>query len=285
MERYITTHKYAHMLSLQKHHITDLYVLVDELLPKMITRTVGRKSLLSNSELVTILLWNSLTVQSKTLKTIHKWVSMYHTNEFPNIPKYNAFIEHCHRAIPQFMYVLEQLLCKDMPVRFVDSTMVPVCKIVRADSHKVAKSVAAFGKNHQGWHYGFKLHASIDHKGRLCQITMTPADVHDAQALPKLVNNHTKIAVGDAGYTARVMARNLFEKYGTIIISPPHYKQKRKVMTRWQHLLLTMRPKIESTFDILKEHMHFVTSFPRSLKGFLLHYVRILIGYQICAFS
>lgn len=273
------------MLSLQPHHITDIYVLVDELLPKPTTPQVGRNSLLSNSELITILLWNSLTVQSKTLKTIHNWVAMYHTNEFPNISKYNAFIEHCHRVLPQLVWLLEQLLCKETPLRFVDSTMVEVCKLIRAESHKAAKSIAAFGKNHQGWHYGFKLHASVDEKGRLCQATITPANTHDAQALPRLVNDYTKIVVGDGGYTAQVMARHLFEKYGTIVLSPPHPKQKRKVITWWQHVLLTMRPKIESVWDYLKEHLHLVSSFPRSVKGYLLHYVRILLGYQLIALS
>jgi hypothetical protein len=220
-------------------------------------------------------------VHQKTLKNIYKWVGMYHTAEFPRIPKYSAFVDHCHRVIPQLLYILEIFLSKKKSLRFVDSTMIPVCKLVRANTHKVAKSIAQFGKNHQGWHYGFKLHASIDDKGRLCQATITSANVHDVQVLPKLVNDYTKIAVGDSGYTSRIMARNLFEKHGTIVLSPPHYTQKRKIMSLWQHLLLTMRPKIESTFDILKEHLYFVTSFPRSIKGFLLHYIRLLVAYQL----
>ena len=269
------------MLSLSLHHITDVYVLVDDLLPNVPKPLGGRPTVLSDSELVTMLLWNALTMHQKTLKSIHTWVGMYHLREFPRIPKYSAFVDHCHRVIPQLLHILELLLSKESPVRFVDSTMVPVCKLVRADRHKVAKSIAAFGKNHQGWHYGFKLHASIDHKGRFCQVTITPANVHDAQALPKLVNDYTKIVVGDAGYTASVMAKHLFEKHGTIVLTPPHYKQKKKIITWWQHILLTMRPKIEATFDILKEHLHFVTSFPRSTKGLLAHYLRILIAYQI----
>jgi len=27
--------------------------------------------------------------------------------------------------------------------------------------------MATFGRNHQGWHYGFKLHVSVDLEGRL----------------------------------------------------------------------------------------------------------------------
>jgi hypothetical protein len=50
----------------------------------------------------------------------------------------------------------------------MDSTMLEVCKLVRASRHRVALGIAAFGKNHQSWHYGFKLHAAINPQGQLC---------------------------------------------------------------------------------------------------------------------
>jgi hypothetical protein len=269
------------MLSLQKHHIIDLYVMVDDLLSTKDKCFRGRPTLLSTSELITILIWSSLTTKQKNLKDIHNWIKMYHKEDFPNLPKYSAFVDHCHRIIPWLIYVLEILMTKYSSLRFMDSTMLEVCKLIRANTHKVAKNIANFGKNHQGWHYGFKLHASINPKGQLCGLALTPANTHDAQKISSLVNEHTKVAVGDGGYTASVMRKYIWETYGTIIISPPHPKQDKKLLTWWQDLLLKMRPKIESVFDYLKEHLHLVTSFPRSVKGFLLHYLRILLGYQI----
>ncbi len=270
------------MLSLQPHHIIDLYVLVDDLLPQEKKNPKGgRPAILSRSELVTILIWNSLIARNKTVKDIYAWVKMYHCKDFPRLPRYNGFLVQCHHVTPWLIYVLEKLLVRKANVRLMDSTMVPVCKLSRAESHKVAKKVATFGKNHQGWHYGFKLHASIDPRGKLCGLAFTGANVYDAQMMPWILNSHTKIAVGDGGYTARVMREKIFEKYGTLIVSPPHPKQKRKLITWWQHLLLRMRPKIESVFDYLKEHLGLVTSFPRSIKGYLFHYVRILLGYQV----
>jgi len=56
-------------------------------------------------------------------------------------------------------------------------------------------------------------------------------------------------------------------------------------MPEWQHKLLTFRSKIESVFDYLKEHLHLVSSFPRSVMGYLLHYVRILLAYLIMVVS
>ena len=49
----------------------------------------------------------------------------------------------------------------------------------------------------------------------------------------------------------------------------------------WQDALLSFRSKIESVFDYLKNHLHLVISFPRSVNGYLLQYVLVLIGYQV----
>jgi len=187
--------------------------------------------------------------------------------------------------MPMLLTLLQRLLRVDAPFRLMDSTMLPVCKSHRADEHKTCRNIAHFGKNHQGWHYGFKLHASIDAQGRFCGLTLTPASFSDPQQLPKILNRRTKIAVGDTLYGARVMREWIFEQYGTIIIAPPHPKQRRKLMTPWQGRLLSFRSKIESVFDYLKQHLHLVTSFARSVRGYLLHYIRILLAYQIMALS
>ena len=216
------------MLSLQKHHITNLYVMIDDLLPKEPKPLGGRPTILSDSELITILLWNTIMVKQKTIRDIYNFIDDYHKKEFPKLPKYNTFVAHCNRTLPLLVWFLEQLLTKQEKTRFMDSTMLEVCKLVRASNHKVAKNIAKFGKNHQGWHYGFKLHASSNTNGQLCGLALTPADVHDAQMMPKILNEKTKIAVGDGGYTASVMRERIWKEYGTIVVSPPHFKQRKK---------------------------------------------------------
>jgi len=159
--------------------------------------------------------------------------------------------------------------------------MLPVCRLVRADRHKVAKGVAAFGKNWQGWHYGFKMHTAIDHEDSLCAIYFTPANVHDAQVIPKLVNEQTTIGVGDTAYNAGVMREQICERLGCFILAPTHPKQNKKLMAKWQHILLQLRSKIEAVFSVLKEKRHLVTSYPRSVAGYFVHYIRVLLGYQM----
>ena len=241
------------MLSLQDHHITDLYVIIDNLLPKEEKPLGGRPNLMENSELVTALVWNSLNIHSKTIRDIHKWLNLYHKNDF------------IHKTA----------------IRIMDSTMLEVCKLQRADDHKTCKEIATFGKNWQGWHYGLKLHAAIDLKGRICGLCFTPANIHDSRAEPVLLNRNTVVAVGDGTYGGKAMNEYIFKQYGTIIIAPPHPKQNKKLVTKWQQFLLNIRSKIECTFDYLKNHMNLNTSFPRSVKGYFFHYLRIILGYQM----
>lgn len=270
------------MNALQKHHIVDLFVWVDDTLSQEIKVTkTGRPATLTNSELLTILLWDGLTGPHKNLLTIYSWIKRDYSEYFPKLPRYQNFVAAIHRAIPVMVKLLQSLLKYTATLRFADSTMLPVCKNIRADSHKVARDIAKWGKNWQGWHYGFKLHVAIDFKGNLSGICFTPADVYDAQVMEQLIKGDTKVLVGDSHYGTSVMRKRLWEKYHVVVIAPPHYKQTTKLVTGLHKILLQLRPKVEATFDYLKEHMHLVSSFPRSVTGYFVHYLRVLLGYQL----
>src|SRR5581483_3301920 len=235
------------MGALQKQHIVDLFVWVDDALPKQpAARTGGRPANLTDSELLTILIWGGLSEPHKTLKDVYRWIRRDYADYFPRLPRYQNFVAQCHRLLPAMVWLLQSILRYDAKLRFADSTMLPVCRNHRADDHRVARAVAAWGKNWQGWHYGFKLHASIDTNHNFTGIFFTPADGYDAQSMEELAKGKTRVLVGDSHYGASLMRRRLWKKYGIIVVAPPHYKQTRKILTSLQHLLLTLRPKIEA---------------------------------------
>lgn len=268
------------MRVLHNHHILPLFVVVDDSLKVASAPKRGRKATLQDSEVITILLFNLLTCQQQTLRQIYDWANQYHYADFPKLPNYQNFVKHCHRTVPILASLLDGILANEAKLRFMDSTMLEVCRLVRRGFHKVARGYAKTGYNHQGQHYGFKLHLSIDNDGRICAYVFSDALAHDSRAMPYLVNKHTKIAVGDTGYRS-ALHKKLHRLFGTIFIVPPHYKQRKQMLTRSQLKLLRRRPKIEAVFDYLKEHLHLQSSFPRSMKGYALHYLRILLGYQM----
>src|ERR1051326_9469994 len=134
------------MRALQKQHIVDVFVWVDDSLPKVVKP--GTRPVLSDSELLTILIWDGLTEPHKTLRSLYGWMQRDYADCFPKLPKYQNFVAHCHRLLPQLLELLGSTLSTAAPLRFADSTMLPVCKIFRADRHRVARGFAAFGKNH-----------------------------------------------------------------------------------------------------------------------------------------
>jgi len=271
------------MNALCKDNIVDLFVWVDDSLRQLgvATNSNGRPPVLSRSEIVTILIWDGLAEAHRTLKDTYRWIKRDYGDCFPKLPAYQNFVLQAHNSLEAMSELLLGSLNYDAELRFADSTMLEVCALDRSNFHKVAKEAAKYGKNHQGWHYGFKLHASIDEYGNLTGVCFTPADVYDAQRIDKLVRGKTKTLVGDSHYGASVMKRKIHRETGAIIIAQPHYRQKKGLTTKEQRRLLRMRTKIEAVFDYLKEHMGMVTSFPRSVRGYFVHYVRILLGYQM----
>ena len=269
------------MRFLRAHHITKLLAVVDAFLPRTAASPKGgRPLILHTNEVITLLLFSSFVAPQRTMKGVYTWAQTYYYRRF-RLPSYKSFVRKCHQALPDMLTMLDQLLVKNAPLRFMDSTMLHVCKLVRANRHRVAKGVAAFGKNWQGWHYGFKLHAAVNPGGQLAAVYFTPANEHDGQQIPHLINDATVIAVGDGTYNANVMRQKMWREHRSYILAPPHPKQNKKLIEPWQLLLLHKRAKAECTFDYLKEHLLLETSFPRSVRGYALHYVRVLLAYQV----
>ncbi len=159
------------MKTVSKNNIIDLYVWLDDHLIKQ--AKTGRPPALSDSELLTIPIFSSLTENHQRLSEVYAWVKRFYPGWFV-LPAYANFVAGVHRALPVMIALLKSLLAERAPLRFADSTMIPVCRQVRSKSHKVAKGLAAWGKNHQDWFYGFKLHISIDHLNRICAAIFKP---------------------------------------------------------------------------------------------------------------
>lgn len=88
--------------------ITDLYVLVDDHLPKKSVK-IGRPSALSDSEMITLLVWCTLVIKSKTIKDIYEFIKLYHAHDFPALPDYSSFVRHCSRLNELLSFLLQRV--------------------------------------------------------------------------------------------------------------------------------------------------------------------------------
>lgn len=143
------------MRVLHVHHILPLYVWVDDALAslsqteKETKKRGGRPATLRDSEVVTILAFNLMTVQQQTLRQVYDWTHQYHQSDFPKLPTYQNFVAHCHRVLPLLNRLHSNLLENEAQLRFMDATMLEVCKLVRRRWHRVARGVAHTGHNWQ----------------------------------------------------------------------------------------------------------------------------------------
>jgi hypothetical protein len=58
-------------------------------------------------------------------------------------------------------------------------------------------------------------------------------------------------------------------------------KNMKTLAALWQNKCMNMISRIETVFDVLKERYNLVTSLPRSISGYLAHYIRTIFAYMI----
>ena len=102
------------MRALRKDNIVDVFVWVDDSLPRQIKP--GAKSVLSDSELLTILIWDGLTEPHKNLSSVYSWIAREYHDCFPRLPKYQNFVAHCHRLLPTLSQLLQSTLSTATPL-------------------------------------------------------------------------------------------------------------------------------------------------------------------------
>ena len=56
-------------------------------------------------------------------------------------------------------------------------------------------------------------------------------------------------------------------------------KNMKVLATVYHRKLLNLRSKVETVFSVLKERYHIVISLPRSVNGYLAHYIRSIFSY------
>jgi transposase len=187
-----------------------------------------------------------------------------------------------HKLVGYALVFLEAIrkYCKQgVTLQFADATAVPVCKIKREFTHKVAKGLAAKSKGTMGWYYGFKLHLVCDLHGQILAWKITTATVDGRKGLAMVWDELTGMIVADAGY----LGSNWQEAAADLGIRLMSGVKKimRKLMTKWQHTLLKARQIVETVFSVVKFRLGMDTSLPRSVIGYFVHYVWCLLAYRL----
>lgn len=274
--------------------ITEIYVAVDDFylefsqqieffrLQDSKIRIRKRKSKLSDSEMMTILICFHHSHYTNFKAFYNTMVKRYWTHLFPDLVAYERFNQTQHKVIiPLLLYLKLHGLGCSRGVNFIDSTTIKVCHIKREKQHKVMKGFATKGKSTMGWFYGFKLHLVINDMGEILSFYLTKANVDDRnlQVITSLTENIFGKLYGDRGYISKALANFLWND-GVHLIYKTRKNMKSQNLSDIDKILLRKRALIESVNDELKNICSIEHTRHRAPKGFFINLVSALIAYQ-----
>lgn len=256
-----------------KDKLTILFCLLDDflaLLPKPNRALIsgrnpaGRPANLTSSEVLTLGNW----------KAFYAMMDAGFRQEFPKLPCYETLLRQINAHGPLGLLLLIALLGRqEGPGTYaLDATAIPVSR------HR--RQAAAWGKDSdRHWFFGFKLHAVCDPRGQLLSLRITPGNVADVTQAEALLSQLRGLVVADAAYISTPLREKLWE-LGLLLLTPLRKNMKGLAsLEQTQHF--SGRSIIETVFSVLKDRLGLVTSLPRSLDGYLSHYVLVLLAYQL----
>ena len=197
---------------------------------------------------------------------------------------YKTLVESVNRTreylAPVIALILKMLRAHAHVIKFTDATDVPVCLLKNSKHHKTMAEFASKSKTGKGYYYGLKLHLSADLEGRVLALKFTTVTGNDREMFKKMNDALRGIFVADAGYVGEDFTREFYIEGERMVLTATRCNMK-KVSTDWQIALLNLRMNVEVHFRMLKVVYGFVTSMPRSVNGYLTHFLCAITAHLL----
>ena len=237
-----------------------------------------RKSTLTLSEVMTIIIWFQLSGYRTFKDYYQNEVSKHLRQEFPNLVSYNRFVELMPSTLLPLCCYLQTRKGKTAGIAFIDSLPLAVCHNRRIHSHKVFAHLAERGKSSVDWFYGFKLHLVVNDCGELLAFHLTAGNVDDRKPVPKLAKGLYGKLFGDRGYISKTLNEVLSEQ-NLEMITKIKKNMKNRLLSVFDQIMLRKRALIETINDQLKNICQVEHTRHRSRANFVVNVIGALIAY------
>ncbi len=197
---------------------------------------------------------------------------------FPPLPSYPRCVELLPRCAAPVAALCAALKGGCDGLSIVDATPLAVCDHRRIPRHRVFKHRAARGKTSRGWFYGFKLHTSINSKGELLCLKLTPGNVDDRKPLLNLGKGLCGYLFADKGDIAQGLTKALAER-DIQVITTLRKHMKPAPRTAFEKALLRRRCLIETVFDAWKQLCQLDHTRHRAIGNFLVNLMAGIVAY------
>jgi len=264
--------------------VVEVFTMLDDLnaLLKLNKQISGRKPSLNLSEAATISLLKA-RYNIQTWKGLYQLLGDKFRGDF-NLPSYKSFVLLMNQSAKYILVLLNAFLQinrkKSGVIKLIDSTPLPVCRNYNISRHKTMRPLATRSRSTKGWFYGLKLHLVSDLNGNILYIKFTTANVGDRAILDKVLDKiKDSIVVADAGYCSKSLDHKANKNHNILITALR--KNMKKMASYLDICLLNLRSRVEVIFSILKERLNLETSLPRSINGYISHYIHVIFGYVV----
>lgn len=207
-------------------------------------------------------------------------VGQQYREYFSEIPSYERFIALQGRLLTPLCLLLHMLMGQSerTGLYVIDSSSLKVCHPKRIRRNKVFSGLAKRGKSTMGWFFGFKLHITINHKGEIIAVRITPGNIDDRAVLDRMTTGLTGKILGDKGYISRKWFQKLWQR-GLHILVGIRKNMKNYLLPIYNKLLMRKRFIVETVFGVLKQDMGLEHSRHRSPVNAIVHILSCLVAY------
>jgi hypothetical protein len=169
----------------------------------------------------------------------------------------------------------------DPAVSCVDSIPTPVCRFGRAYGCSRFRGEAAFGRDtgSKATFYGFRTHLRIGLPGVITAISLAPANVHDRDLVPELVDGVSGWVLGDRNYWDPSLTEEL-AAVGIALLAP--FKKRASDPTPQRSRSITRkRWRIETVASQLVERYHLKRIWARDAWHLTSRVLRMVLSHTI----
>jgi hypothetical protein len=171
-------------------------------------RSRGPAPTLADAEVLTMAVVGEFLGMDQDMAIYH-YFRREHPAWFPALTRIHrtTFARHAANLWAVTEEVWRRLLATiayDATLAFIDSVPMPVCRFGRAWGCARFRGHAAFGRDtgSKATFYGFREHLRVHWPGVVTAISVAPANIHDTELVPELVDGATGIIIGDRNYWA-----------------------------------------------------------------------------------
>jgi Transposase DDE domain len=272
-----------------------VYCLIDELLAELRTdpawtqvRRRGPAPILDDAEVL------SMEVVGEFLgldqdAAIYRYFRRHHPGWFPALLRVHrtTFTRQAANLWVLKEQVWGRLLDRvrhDPALSFVDSVPVPVCRFGRAYHCRRFRGHAAFGYDagSKATFYGVREHLRITWPGVVAALSIAPANVHDTDLVPELVEGAGGQVIGDRNYWDPKLTAELAPAGITLLA--PFKKHASDPDLDGSRLLSRLRWRIETVAAQLVERFHLKRIWARDAWHLTSRTLRKVLSHTIAVF-